>query len=487
LGKVLGYDFQDDVHGDLFQTLKPGEKPNRLILWPRGHFKTSAVVVDIVQSVLNDENTRLMLMQATLKLTKGWVHEVASHFTGRNPNSKLIQLFPDYEKISGDAMGFTVKARTRTHLKEHTITAASPKAVSTGQHYRALYADDLVNTGNFRNIELLDKLENEFYHFLPLIDPGGLVTVTGTRYSFADLYQRIIDKNKQQKDWEISIRECYKADGSLLFPERITKDERTIGFTEELLARYQAKDPEFFAPQYLNKILVGASQLFTEEQMMGAVRHTLNNPEYPAASPSIMYIDLSEGKTESDNGVLAIGKKDARNRVWIQDCIAGKFPSAQFADMVIALYLKYRPQSILVEKQPGAGWFVDYVRTVTKQRGMYLPIDVDKTPKQKQKGAKHIRISALPGPIRRKELFFCAGISDFDDFVKEFTQYPRGRYDDRPDCIAMLYQTLTANAQMIPATLNAAGMPSKLPWFFNTPDAQPKQKEDSPLGGFLLG
>jgi hypothetical protein len=478
----------EDVHRAFFDVLQGKEKKKKLCLWPRGHFKTSAVCVETVRRVLCDPDIRILAMQATIKLTKGWVSEIRSHFDGRNALSRLPELFPEFCAESlGTADAFTVPARTRKHLKEATVTAASPQAVTTGQHYTLMLFDDLVNANNFRNVEQLDKLESQFYHFTPLLDPGGEIIVTGTRYSHADLYGRLISKN--DPSWQVTIRECWNADGTLLFPERPTRDgKRMIGFSQELLAQIQATtDPEMFVPQYLNKIMLGKDQLFPEELMLSAVRSTKDNPEYPASSPTILYVDLSEGNKDSDNAVVTAGKKDSRNRVWLLECMAGKFPSAQLADIVIAQHLRFRPQQIVVEKQPGAVFFVDYVRNVAQQRGLFIPIDVDRTPKGKQKGAKHIRISALPGPLKQKRLFFVAGISDFGALIEEATQYPRGRYDDRLDCIAMLYQTLTANAQMIPATLNAAGMPSKLPWFFNTPDAQPKQKEDSPLGGFLLG
>ena len=157
--------------------------------WPRGHFKTSAVVVDIVQAILNDPDLRLLIMQATLKLTKGWLKEIRSHFDGSNPKSRLLQLAPEFKALGKNSEAFTVSARKRVHLKEATVTAASPRAVATGQHYDRMYADDLVNALNFRNVELQDKLESEFYHFLPLIEPGPrrAVKVTGTRYSFADI------------------------------------------------------------------------------------------------------------------------------------------------------------------------------------------------------------------------------------------------------------------------------------------------------------
>jgi hypothetical protein len=488
LAQSLGYDMEEDPHGEFFRVLGDPNKKKKLGLWPRGTFKSSCVVVEVIRRILNDPDIRILVMQSTIKLTKGWVSEIKSHFDGTNPNSKLPEWFGDFcGQRLGTTDAFTVPARRRKHLKEETVTAASPQAVTTGQHYGLLVFDDLVTANNFRNIEQLDKLWNQYNHFTPLLDPGGEILVTGTRYSHADIYGRIL--SQKDETWAITIKECWKPDGTLLFQQRLARDgKRMIGFTDELLQQIRLEmDEEVFVPQYLNKIALGKDQLFPEELLLSAVRATKDNPEFPSAAPTILYVDLSEGNKDSDNAVVAAGKKDSRNRMWLLECLAGKFPSAQLADIVIAQHIKFRPQQVIVEKQPGAVFFVDFVRTVARQRGIFIPIDVDRTPKGKQKGAKHIRISALPSPLKQKRLFFCAGISDFGLLIEEAVQYPRGRYDDRLDCIAMLYQTLTANAQMIPATFNEAGMVSKLPWFFNTQQADTKKEEDSPLGGFFVG
>jgi hypothetical protein len=140
----------------------------------------------------------LWFCKATAKLTKLFVREVQSHFNGTNPKSEsartVRQLLRSWVRKCRRVHG--CPARTRKHLKEATVTAASPRAVTTGQHYDLIVAfDDLVTAVNYRNVELLDKLETDFYHLQPLLDPGGEVIVTGTRYSFADLYARILAKD----------------------------------------------------------------------------------------------------------------------------------------------------------------------------------------------------------------------------------------------------------------------------------------------------
>lgn len=454
LSKVLGYDFYltRDVHEDLFAAFTPKDstKPlrdwsgtkNRLILWSRGHMKSSAAVVDIVQTILNAPDIRILVMQSTLKLTKGWVKEIKSHFDGSNPKSQLRRLFPEFcgERI-GAAEHFTVPARQRMHLKEATVTAASPKAVSTGQHYDVFYADDLVTAVNFRNVELLDKLESEFSHFIPLIDPGGYTIVTGTRYSHADLYARIIKRN--QGEWFTSIRTCYKPDGSLLFPQRETEDGRKIGFTDEILATLKRDDPETFSAQYLNQILSTKHQIFPRDVLFGAVRSSKDG-DYPELAPAFLMVDLAESrKSESDHSVIVVGKRDPRGRVWIVDVIGGSYSTAQLANVILQQTLKHRPWRVYIEKSPGSTFFADYLASTGRERNVAIPVELVKC--ERHKDAKFIRISSLESLFRNKKLLLCAGINDFERLEEEFTQFPRGRHDDRPDAIALLVKQLSQN------------------------------------------
>src|ERR1039457_7551186 len=101
------------------------------------------------------------------------------------------------------------------------------KSVKAGQHYEAGFFDDLIHEQNFRNPDMVMKAISDFNTYVPLIDPGGYRYVTGTRYTFGDLYEWIIRRNNDPLtggNWQITIRACWTVnqDGSktLVFPRR---------------------------------------------------------------------------------------------------------------------------------------------------------------------------------------------------------------------------------------------------------------------------
>lgn len=483
LSHVLGYDFQEDVHVDLFANYLQLQKDitlfeqsdikDRMVLWARGHFKTSSIVVEVIQLILNFPDIRILLMQGTVKNTKLLLKEIKSHFIGEAHNSQLHELFPEFcaDKL-GTTESFTVPARVRKHLKEGTVTVASPKTVKAGQHYDAGFFDDLVNEQNYLNPELVKKAIDDFNHYTPLIDPGGYKYVTGTRYVFGDLYEWIIEKNKETKSWAITHRACWDIlpDGTkrVVFPQRKLSDGRLIGFTLEMLEKFQREDPEMFSCQYLNQPAMADRQQFTEELLMKQVRDE-KDKYYPAANPVVLFIDLAASKKSySDHSVILAGRANAYG-AWVCDCVGGRFHTPELADQVLLMAAKHRPYKILIEGTAAGKIFLEYLKVIAPQRGMYLPLEEIKV--DNRAGAKEIRISALAGEMASNRLFFLVGLPTWERIFKEFTQYSPGKkHDDYPDTVALMVQYFQQN---IPQ--------AKMPSILDHPMFQPNASKEALL------
>lgn len=468
LSEILGYDFHLVNHGlDLIRSVGPDvtesdslglpnqlfdldTMKNRLVLWARGHFKTSAVVLKIVQLVLCYPDIRILLMQSTVKNSRGLLREVKSHFNGQNQMSKLPTLFPEYcntETRMGTAEGFVSPARKRTHLKEWTVGIASPKSVKTGQHYDAMFADDLVNDQNFRSKEQQEKTIEDFKNYTPLIEPGGFKTVTGTRYTFADLYGHIIREDAERREWDVNIRTCW-IDGDrskgVLFPQVKTEDNRTIGFTVELLDKIQKDDPAIFSCQYLNQPLIAGTQTFTEPMLMKACR--LYTPEqWSSLGPATLFVDLAASqRADADHGVVLCGRMDPMGQKYVCDMRSGKYTVMQIAYQVLEMCLIHHPQSVQIEGTAAALYFIEFLKLIAAAKGMVIPIEAMKV--SNTKDAKFLRIQAIEGFLRNGSLLFLTGLPRWTEIVEQFTTFPRGRHDDEIDTISLMVQYYTTNA-----------------------------------------
>ena len=363
LAGLLGYDFCTDVHGELFDQYIPFDqkKPyfdqsaikHRLTLWSRGFFKTTSIVVEAVQTILNFPDVSIMLMQSTARNTKGLLKEIKSHFDGTNPNSKLDNLFPEFCRPAlGTAEHFTVPARTRTR-KDPTVFVASPKSIKAGLHPDVGFFDDLVNEQNFKNPDLMKQVIEDFSHYTPLINPGGYFYVTGTRYTFGDLYEHIERTNDGR--WQITRRDCWieNPDGTKTsrFPVRRLEDGRTIGISVEMLLAIQKDNPETFAAQYLNQPIAAGSQLFPEALILGAVRPKPTPNE--TVGPAILFVDLAEGRDpRADKRVVVCGRQ-INGCPTVCDIRSGLWSTYEIANNIAIMADQPRPIKVLIEGSPG--------------------------------------------------------------------------------------------------------------------------------------
>jgi predicted phage terminase large subunit-like protein len=460
LSEILGYDFQPSVHADLFAQFPAITNrkaairdqdacKNSLILWPRGTFKTSATVLHIVRLILNFPDTRIMLMSGTLTMTRKWLAEIKAHFTYKNPRSRLHEIFPDFCRPDmGSAEAFTIPARTRV-LKDPTVAALSQKKVATGSHGEFLFADDMVHTGNYRSVEQLDKLEEDFSSYVPLLDPGCYTVVTGTRYSPVDNYGRIIKRAAQKPgEWRISVKESRDASRVLLFPEQELKDGRKIGITNEMLDQIEKDDPVMYNAQYMNRIFATGRQIFPPELIWASTKHP-SDPKFPKNGPCYFSVDLAPSdKAESDHSVIAVARRDPDGNLWVENVVGHTWTPAQTGTVLLNNILKYRPEIVFLEKAAGAEFFMEYMVTRAREHGIAARFELIKV--SNVKDAKYLRISALESHFRNRRLFLCTGIQDFERLEEEFNDFPKGKYKDRPDAIALLVNHLSQVAPVMP-------------------------------------
>lgn len=449
LSEQMGYDFVPVVHKELFDQFmvydpkKPwafqSEIAKRLILWSRGHYKTTSIVVEIIQIILNFPDIRILIMQGSIGTTQNLLHEIKCHFTGINPKSRIRELFPEFcQDELGNVNHFTVPARKAKGLAQATVTVASPRKVKTGQHYDIGFFDDLVNDQNYRSPKLLKKVKEDFNMCLPLIDPPFYVVVTGTRYAFGDLYEDLIRFNKGE--WKVSLTTCYLADGTTIrFPQQVNKlGDKIIGFTREGLLQLMENDPEMFASQYLNQPIQKGGKRFTEEFLNGAL---VAPGDAPGLSVAELFVDLaSTDNDKSDDSVIICGKTDGLMNPYVVDGQGGQWLPPVLAQKVIEMTLQYRPSTVWFEKTASCIYFVEYLKLIARHYNIYIPIDFIKV--DNRDDAKAIRIGALESFIKVKKLKFFAGLKIWPKIVEQLGKFTPGKkqHDDYPDTIALMVQ-----------------------------------------------
>lgn len=485
LAELLAYDFQPDVHTDLFDTYikfdrtKPyfeqDKQKHRLILWSRAFYKTTSTIVEMVQTILNFPDVSIMIMQSTVGKSKELLGQVKGHFDGTNLNSKLNTLFDDFcQPKLGTANAFTIRTRKRSR-KDPTVFVASPRSSKAGLHPDVGFFDDLVTEQNYRNPELLKKVIEDFSHYTPLVNNGGYFYVTGTRYTFGDLYEHLIRTNTDGK-WKITVKGCWQEDrngnriGDSNFPKhKLTKGPRageTIGISLEELLAIQRENPETFAAQYLNRPIAAGHQLFTEQLILGAVR--AKNPN-STVGPKILFVDLAEGRDPKADKRVVLAGCQIDGCPTLCEVRSGRWSTLQIAQHILEMALIHRPLKVFIEGSPGSTFFIDYLNMISRDKNVFL--SVEKIKVSNAKGAKHLRIAAIPGAIITNRLRFLNGCAaggenapTWVDLVEQFTQYPKGKHDDEIDTLSLMVQFYAGQI-----SIYQPPVASNLPFFLRTP------------------
>lgn len=451
--EVLGYgDLVERVHQpvcDFLVQKKQGvslaqqdTKKERLILDPRGHFKTTiADVADAIQWILIDPNVRVLVMTGKRELATLILGEVVWHFEN---NPRLKKLFPEYKLSHANTEAFTVANRTRS-LKEPTMMISSGESVKAGFHFDVIKCDDLVNETTVGTKEQIEKSINIWNYTTPLLEPYGYRDTIGTPYNDSDLYQWLQENKKSIAVFKRKVGTLVEEKGkfrieNIMFPER---------FSEEWLLEQHAADPYIFSCQYLCDPTPVASATFTEKDVRS---HFVNiSPLIRGNGRTFITWDIGYSQKEyADYSVGAVGVWDNRGRLIILDLRMGRFNPHQLLQHIFDMILKWKPARVGIEEANGSPLLGPAIALYQERLSNYTPIDWVKL--KNVKGAKQERIASLVPLLKEDKLFFALTIpaEAREEMVRQMTRFPNFKHDDIPDAISMLLHYRTSVDRNVP-------------------------------------
>ena len=439
--EILGYDLVPSVHQplcDFFAQKNPARsfinqdsQKQRLILDPRGHFKTSLVICDMIQWIINFPNIRWLVMSGTHSLVSRILQEAKSHFQF---NERFRSLFPEYcpqdnVKDFGRQDSFTVPCRTNWKLREPTLSTSTVDSVKAGSHFDGGSFDDLVHEKNVGNRDQIAKTKEAFHYTTPLIDPGGYRQMTGTCYNHSDLYADA----RENSDWLTHIRPCWKervdqngkTTYDLLFPER---------FPLRVLKAIQKENPALFSCQYLNQPVMGGAQQFSEALLNSCFIPRL---DFPKESRLYITWDFAfSQKTQADYSVGAVGMFAPDGCLYILDIIRGRFSPEQLANAVVLTACKYHVTALGIENSAGSRLLEPALQYGFRRMNRHVRIDWLKVPRSN----KIERIVVLQPRMTSGRLKILDTIPYRKEMVQEFTRLGKFGHDDIADAISLLEQ-----------------------------------------------
>lgn len=432
------------------------ETKDRLTMSPRGSFKSTISVLDILQWIIGFPNDiRIMVVTSVTKLAKRFVGELKQYLIkAKDSEPTLFQmLFPEFvvpPSEDGRGSEYTVKNR-KSGLKDPTLWAASVTSDEVGGHVDVLVFDDAQSVENCGTPETMENLLYKVSMLKALVDPGGYRQYIGTPLAPGDLYfsmknnldglKVLYEPAMIRKPDSLSKNEedCEEEDFTLLFPERLTWSFLQAAKKENL---------GVYRSQYLLDPRGVTEVTFPIELL---VNQTIDQGQIPDHVTHAIAFDLAYSQgPQADETVGAVAAIDIQGRTFIKKIIHGKFTPTEIADEIVSAFIEFHPLQIVIEASNGAMILESIIRQMAERRNVTEHIPLNFLKVNNKRGAKVSRISVLETLLKRSLLFFANDIDCLDELYKQFTEFGVTRHDDLPDAISLLFASGAAKLVAAP-------------------------------------
>lgn len=294
----------DAIHPWLYARCREVENDpdGYLDLWAREHYKSTIITfAGIIQEVLKDPDITIGLFSHTKPIAKAFLRQIQKEFEG---NEDLKKAFPGvfYSNPSRESPSWSldngIVVRRQSNPKESTIEAHGlVDGQPTSKHFKLLVYDDVVTIESVNTPEQIQKTTSAWEMSDNLGSAGGRKWHIGTRYSYADTYQTIMERGacKLRKH---PATDTGKIDGTpVLFTKEVWEDKvRTQG--EATIACQMLQDP-----------LSGQQRMFNVEDLQYYEVRPESLNVYIMVDPA-----RSKKKSSAKTGIIVLGIDYSMNK-----------------------------------------------------------------------------------------------------------------------------------------------------------------------------
>jgi len=440
---------------------------NRMLLYPRGSFKSSIDRVDVAQWLICFPSIEVVYMTAEDSLASEFVGQIREYFEIDDDHSftrfqmlYFAHCIPAKKRESEDR--FTSRAKTENE-KIPSVRALSLGASTVGKHGQVGKFDDCVsnkNSGPTATAEQRKKVTEEIKLARNIVDGFGYRDYVGTNYDLADAYASLEEtlpnlKILRKPAWTVlpharkkEIHELVAEDVELLFEKDGAGVDR---LTFEVIMAEWKVDSFICSCQLLLNPTLTKTVKFTEAMLR---KQIVSPEEFP--QPGTYFIAeawdfASTDGSGSDRSFGAVGffvvEGPLAGRVYIPAITRGRFSKSELPFAVANLANRWKPiKSLGVEKAPAHDWIEnDIVRALARVGYNDCP-SIEWIPVDNQKGAKNARAESLETLYVDNRIFFSSEIPKdvIDEVIKEHVKFKAGsnRKDDSLDGLAHLSRYL---------------------------------------------
>lgn len=454
---LLDLDFDEDVHGDIFDQLDSDDWDEGLIMLPRGCFKSHMVGAYFARRICINRNFRGLIIGATHKK----VAETVLLCRQFLEMPKVIERFGRFRNPEHwNSESFVVLGRTRP-MREPTLYAMGVESFKAGGHHDVVVGDDLEDQDTVATPELMEKTRTVESLSYPMADePNAKKLTVGTFWDDGDVYSDKIRKFGLETDVEgpdgrilkerpraaLRLVPLPMADGSIehkrvfMFCKPATNPDGTALFPArlslvKLAALRMSMSPSTYSAQYELDPISAELAEFKPKDFRYA--NALPAGEYDHYVAMDFARSFRKGSDHTGFCHVAI---DSKFRWWVIEAWRAKMTAAEIVAKIVWVHRAHPLAQMPIELDGYAEGLQPQIEETLLLEHLAPRILWIKSGSRQRKAA---RISAMSGLYRVGAVTHLPGTHQLDE---ELLRHPKGRHRDVADAAANVLEVAQAAA-----------------------------------------
>jgi phage terminase large subunit-like protein len=473
----------------------------RMLLVPRGGFKSTINMADCVQYLICYPEIRMLILTGTLDLAEAFVGEVRGHFEQEQDSEvdakgkptyrwKMLQdedgdwftsqfqvLFPEHCIKPGTGSAFEYKTPASSGgPKEKSLEAGGIEQTLSGFHYDIMKLDDVVTNENSTTPDRIIKINKQIAVNRGMLNPYGFYDVIGTWYDEADYYGITLaneEKMANAKGLKANIKgsvdsgifnsrvqmNCYLRSAWRVKEESKFKPEMELGaadydywfperLTYEVLKGELEEDAWGFAIKYMNNPRLIGKVRFPRELL---IKRTIPSTQLPAQGKIVTVVDTAYSTKSWADYTVIMTALIYGGRFYIINMKRGRWNEYDLPKQIASVAYQWKPSRVSIEESVGVAWLVRGVREEMSKHQISVPIDLVTLGKGSKKTAKAQKAKPVIRLMNDERIFIlmsCEGKDEIYEELSLFTGTKEDTHDDIVSAISLLVDQYGAYANM---------------------------------------
>lgn len=431
---VMGFkDLYEPLHRWLCNEIVDPKSNRKLILVPRGHFKTTiASVCYPVWLLCRNPCERIILASSISDKAEECLEEIVTRIDSDEFQAIFGKIIPPsntWQRARSDM----VRIPRRGSVTGPTLLCIGTDSAEVGRHCSRFIIDDMVGKDEVNSPAAREKAWAWLGRQLAVLDPGSEMTVIGTPWHSDDPYARL----KRLKDWKV-LQRSYIENGAYIFPTRFN-DEVVRGIREIM-------DDYTFACFYELRPISEDINPFKIDRFGFIEYDQKKDPKsdvwtYVMVDPAVSTEDYS-----CPSGIVIADaiKTEAGDKFVIKEAISAKMHPDQLVETIFQLVIEHKPRSVIIESEAQQKTFHYWIKQEMVRRKLSFVIEEVRSARNI---TKFQRILGLQPYLHNKVYVIDKNMAGYEDMMTEFTTYPKGKTDDLICALSLAIPVVTFPAR----------------------------------------